>query len=279
MHTARTLIALAALLLAGCSDPAAKTSAGDTPPQLDLDDVEVETTKALGGLRGVVVDEAIRPIAGANLTLVGTDLAAVSDASGVFTFDNLEPGAYFIDVSAATFLGTQASAEVAAGQVTDVRVLLAADPTPQPSHETLQYDGFMEFMVPFVLFSAEIFTTGELNQSVCQCWWVFQAPGNVTTVVFELVFNSASPTGAEMYYQFTENECTEQHIHSKYTTSPYVAHVPREFWQVEGCEAFDIHFGTGTTSAGINQAFKSFVTLWRDGPAPEDWSISSGSPP
>lgn len=270
----RASVALAlVVVLAGCSDPA---TTADGLSALDIDDVEVETTSALGGIRGIVVDEAIRPIAGANLSVVGSGLTATTDAGGVFTFDNLEPGAYFIAVAAPRFIGTQASAEVSAGQITDVRVLLSLDPTPAPFVETIQYDGFIEASAPLASYIIDIVVTSFTNSSVCDCWWVFASSGNVTTVVFEYVWEPSTPLGSDMYYQFYEHACDEQHIHSEFVESPFLAHIERSFWQVEGCDQLAIHFGGSATGVNVNQAFRAFISQWSNGIPPEGWSVAGG---
>src|ERR1041385_3723032 len=51
--------------------------------------------KTRGHIAGVVVDDAIRPIAGAKVKLPGMDLAPTTDRDGAFGFVDLLPGPYY----------------------------------------------------------------------------------------------------------------------------------------------------------------------------------------
>src|ERR1041385_7398226 len=51
--------------------------------------------KTRGHIAGVVVDEAIRPIAGAKVRLPGMDLARTTDRDGAFGFVDLLAGPYY----------------------------------------------------------------------------------------------------------------------------------------------------------------------------------------
>src|SRR5688572_410097 len=86
------------VLLAGC----AANSGGEPGPAStagDFSDLDVDATETTGVLLGVVVDETIRPIAGASVVLQGGpagDKKATTDQEGRFAFDDLEPGTYFL---------------------------------------------------------------------------------------------------------------------------------------------------------------------------------------
>ena len=265
---------LAVVVLAGCSGDDVPRKA---PDQFDLDDVEVETTQTTGGIRGVVVDQAIRPIAGATLSLVDGARNTTTDDGGQFAFGALEPGAYFLHASAPGFTPVQASAEVSAGAITDVRVLMTADLSPVPYHETIAFDGFIDHSVPLATYIADIFLTSLLNQSICKCWQVFDS-GPATTIVFEMVWEATSepPVGeADLYYQFAEHDGPTQNIQSEFHASPILEHFDREAlfgnWTV-----FDVHYGGGSNWVQVNQKFSSFITLWYNAPAPEGWSLVAG---
>jgi hypothetical protein len=149
MAGARALAALPLLLvaLAGCA------SSGDPPADevtpADFEELELEATDTKGIVRGVVVDDAIRPIGGASIELRGgaTTRSTESSPDGLFGFDELDPGTYFLQVSRAGFRTTQVSAEVVAG-VEDppiLRVLLATDLSfVAPFYEQYIFEGFIE---------------------------------------------------------------------------------------------------------------------------------------
>ena len=126
------LALLAATVLAGCSD-----GGGDDLAKAAAE-LDVAATATTGVIRGVTVDEALRPIAGAAVQLVG-GAATTSNDDGAFGFEGLPPGTYFLTVSADGYAAVQQSAEVLAG-VSDpepLRVLLAAVPRLEPFIEAL----------------------------------------------------------------------------------------------------------------------------------------------
>lgn len=131
---------LAATLLAGCAgDPAATA---DNPPDEVFDDLVV--TASTGAIRGVVVSEAIVPIANASVALGGTDVVRQTNEAGAFTFSGLEPGTYFVKVSKPGYFEAQASTDVVAGveEPPIVKVILAVDAENQPFTELLTWTGF-----------------------------------------------------------------------------------------------------------------------------------------
>ena len=137
-------LVLLLLSLAGCagSDDPAVTPA-------DFEELELQATDTKGIIRGVVVDDAIRPIAGAKVQLRGGagEQATTSSAEGLFGFDQLDPGTYFLEVGRLGFKTTQVSAEVVAGvdEPPITRVLLAADLSfVSPYFQQFIFEGFME---------------------------------------------------------------------------------------------------------------------------------------
>jgi hypothetical protein len=146
--------ALAAAFLAGC---AGGSDGGDPPAvdERDFDDLGLEASETTGLLRGVVVDDAIRPIANASVRIAGpTPRDTTTNADGLFGFSGLEPGTYFVHASKPGYNATQASADVVAG-VADppiVRILLSVNPSTAPYVQTYVFEGFIECSGSFVAF-------------------------------------------------------------------------------------------------------------------------------
>lgn len=132
------------LALAGCA------STGSTDPTLDdrFDGIEVPVTDATGGIKGVVVDAAITPIAGAKVSLAlpaGGNKTTASDKEGRFVFSSLAPGTYFLTASAPLFHSAQTSAEVLAGVDPPVtKVQLQPLFSQKPFHQAFKQKGFFE---------------------------------------------------------------------------------------------------------------------------------------
>ena len=157
MQPSPTVLALACasiLALSGCSGDAPEAD----PLASSFDDLDLQATSTTGVLRGVVVDEAIRPVAGAKVTLGGSSAEALSDDSGLFGFEGLSAGNYFLTVEKRGYVRTQQSTAVVAG-VADppiLKVLLVADPSTLAYVEVTSYEGYIQcgFKVAMVVFDA-----------------------------------------------------------------------------------------------------------------------------
>src|SRR5687767_10257567 len=74
----------------------------DPAAGVDFDELELEATATTGVIRGIVVDEAIRPVAGAEVGTTLPDGAGARNTTsaddGAFGFDGLPPGTYFLTI-------------------------------------------------------------------------------------------------------------------------------------------------------------------------------------
>lgn len=149
----RLPVALLALLiaatLAGCAGGKGAAPADDPATNADFSDLDLDATATTGVVRGVVVDDAIRPLAGVHLTMPvdGGSRTAATTADGLFGFDDLAPGTYFVGAAKPGYRPAQASVDVVAG-VKDppvLRIQLAADANfKAPYFEQFTFDGFIE---------------------------------------------------------------------------------------------------------------------------------------
>lgn len=144
---APALIALlAAMALAGCADDAQQPAVDDAlGPALTA-------TETTGVLRGLVVDQAIRPLANVSVTLSGPDVdrQAFTDADGFFGFAALPPGSYFVTAAKLAYGDVQQSTEVVAGvsEPPLVRLQLTFVPSEAPFVVALQRVAFVQCIVP-----------------------------------------------------------------------------------------------------------------------------------
>jgi Carboxypeptidase regulatory-like domain len=142
----RPLLAVAlALALAGCSS--SPPEAVDDAPQAAFEELALESTATTGIIRGIVVDTAIRPIAGASVTLrADPPVATTTTADGAFGFDGLESGTYFLSIHKVGFLDVQQSAEVVAGVAEPpiVKVQVVSDGKPSPYYGEYKVEGIIE---------------------------------------------------------------------------------------------------------------------------------------
>lgn len=153
MHLRAILAALPFLVLAGCSGGGAATE------EVDFDQLGLEATATTGVIRGLVVDEAIKPVAGAKVTLTGTPQTAASDENGLFGFEGLAAATYFLQVEKLGFRPSQQSADVVAGiaEPAITKVLLVADPSSLPYVVQHLYEGYIQcsFKAANIVFDAE----------------------------------------------------------------------------------------------------------------------------
>ncbi len=127
-------VLITATVLAGCADA----------PEPVLDDPEIVVTETTGGVRGVIVDDSITPLAGVTV-MISSGATVTTDETGTFVFSKLDPQTYFILVSKIGYQEVQSSFVVNAGKVTEgVRVQLARLPGVDPSFIPTTFDGFYE---------------------------------------------------------------------------------------------------------------------------------------
>jgi hypothetical protein len=138
-HVALLAILLLGAALAGCTSKAPpKDTSTDVAPELAV-------TATTGGIRGLIVDQAVVPVPAAKVTLSG-GTNKTTDKNGLFNFTGLAPGDYFVIVAKPGFKGVQAAATVVAG-VSDppiVKVLLERLSTAQPYLDFYKLDGFYD---------------------------------------------------------------------------------------------------------------------------------------
>lgn len=285
MRTAAQLLGLAVLgvALAGCSDssPSGKVSG------IELQ--QVDNTAYLGSISGVVVDEAIRPVPGAQLSLLNRmGSNATSDADGLFVFEALEPGLYTISVAPIPegerrFYGIQTTAEVVAGETAKVRVVLPSDVTPVPFHVTLAFDGFFQVGSGFV---DEVLTLYVYNKTVgpvttpsptCTCKWAFGAAETVQTFVVDLARQDTVESPSPTFWAFLlESDIDDNDIWFCYD-NPCNAHVPGANFSAEA-RNFTIEVWSDPAWVAVQQSFELFVTIFYAAPAPEGWSFMDQQP-
>ncbi|HUR24641.1 MAG TPA: carboxypeptidase-like regulatory domain-containing protein [Candidatus Thermoplasmatota archaeon] len=130
----------ASVVSAGC---AGKTADGAPP-------AEGETSTGptgVGSLLGVVVDDAVRPLADANVTANGPSgiRNATTDAKGEFRFDGLAAGVYLVQASKPFYISQQQAITVLeSAEPETTRFLLTFESSQVPYANLYKVDGFYE---------------------------------------------------------------------------------------------------------------------------------------
>lgn len=142
------VLALLLAAVAGCAqDPTA--SQVEALGQADFGD-------GPGILVGQVVDPEIVPVEGAQVFVLGTQLRATTDATGLFRIGPLEPGLHSLRVERQGY--ATADAEVSLG--TPVTIILDPVASDVPYHETTVHQAYLMCHVVFILPGGEF---GGLN--------------------------------------------------------------------------------------------------------------------
>src|SRR5688500_3537126 len=108
------------LVLAGCAG-----SSADAPSPSQEEIVVDDTT---GGLQGLVTDDSLAPIPGAQVGLLERTERTVTDAEGRFQFSSLEPGRAKLAIQALGYTSYASSVEIVAGEIAEVNVQLTLLP-------------------------------------------------------------------------------------------------------------------------------------------------------
>lgn len=222
----RSLVPLVAVVVAlsGC------TGGGQPPSQTELQAIEaleLEATATTGVIRGIVVDEAIRPIGGAEVTLRGaTEAVTATTEEGAFGFDGLEPGTYFLRVAKDGYTSVQQSADVVAGvaEPAPVKVLLPRLSGYLPYASERVYDGFVECTTSFlVLCGLPNLLTGENLTNDRYTWTWFFEP-NATLAQFEMAWQSSQSLTPTMYFEMEpDGDCDDGFFNRTEGPSPIYA--------------------------------------------------------
>lgn len=125
----RALVVVSALLLAGCGEDGSSVAPFE------------EETVVLP-LSGVVVDEAISPVAEVIVAIEGAGRSTTTDEDGRFAFEAVAPGTVTLTATRPGFVAGQTTATVVA-DMAPVRIGLVREVTDVPFVVAMQWDGFL----------------------------------------------------------------------------------------------------------------------------------------
>jgi Carboxypeptidase regulatory-like domain len=289
----RTLVAVAliAVALAGCSGSPSAPPPSDVP---SAEELGLEATDSTGIIRGIVVDTAIRPIAGATVTLLGSDpRSAQTDETGAFGFDDLEPGTYFLKAKKLGYHEAQQSADVVAGvlEPAAVKVQLAIDASAvTPFAESYTYEGFVECTTSvLVLCGAPNLLTGDNITNDRFTWDQYLTPG-ASLIQSEMVWQSTQAASPEMYFEMEglDGDCNppdSSFFGSASGPSPIMARIDNETIEEneigQVCPIYYSIFAGGIqgtpVGATVEQRFTMYIHAFYGYLPPDDWRFSNDS--
>lgn len=132
-----------AVLLAGCGDgPEGGRSAGSgtTGP----------LASGKGAISGLLINDVFRPVPGGLVLIQELGLTVTSDASGQFTFVDLEPGAYLLRVQADGHESAPQGVDVTEGEYAEVELIARRVSSEGGRILTTEYSVFIPCGVDFV---------------------------------------------------------------------------------------------------------------------------------
>ena len=275
---------LVMVLLAGCSDDPAtvddtareEENGVDADVQPEGGFQEVETTVSTGGVTGVVVDEALRPVAGAAVQVVQAEEDQLTDEDGLFSFAGLEPGAYTLKVVAAGMLDVTQTVTVQAKTVTKVKVvLLAADGSTAPYHATYAFEGFIQASAGLATWGVVLFDPNSANATMCKCVFYFETDEPPVDLVYEAVWTETvdDPTDFGFYWELLTWE--DGNVTGAASASPVYAVVPGSNYP-PGHTQYKARLTGPWTFPAVQQSYDLYVTAFYRGHPPEGWSLVNG---
>src|ERR1041385_1349574 len=265
----------ASSLLAGCSR-APDAPAGVVVQSQPTDEVRSNGTslaapppepKTRGHIAGVVVDEAVRPIAGARVKLPGLDLVRTTDRDGSFGFVDLRPGPYFITVNATGYYAAEAVLDVKEDEFPRPKVILTAIPPPEPYHVTQSFDGFADVTdLEPVTFR---FACGS-----CAFDFYADRPGLRALVLEAAADGAVTGDGFRHWLYGTNGSATE-------VLSSGASGVPMRVELRDGGLGGGDHFSlevypTAFPVPETSKRFQVFATSFYNQPPPTGWSLAGG---
>jgi hypothetical protein len=264
------------ILLAGCSggDPRSARDAA-TDAVLEVPEPTVDAGSGSGAMAGVVVDEAIRPVPGADVRAEG-HFNVTTDTGGRFVVEGLEPGNYLVHVTADGFLPMQTGVEVTAGDATTVRLLLTRDLSPRPYNFTYHFTGYTKLWLGQKAIEDKAPGTTE-----CTCTFEMIPDGIVKTWVLD----------ADGTYTLENPNPNQNVVPAKGTLAWYLTSTEGKgrsgqgnfpVWMHAKGDLFDNSTGTYTVRLhGANWPageihYELYVTAFYVQAPPDDWSFLAG---
>jgi hypothetical protein len=296
---------LAALLVAGCS------GGGDDPEVPPTAPPGVQVSSSTGALHGVVVDQAIRPIAGAAVAISGpSERTAETGEDGRFAFGLLAPGTYIVQASHPIFGPAQTTAEVVAGDAEPpaLRVLLERLFAQEPFSEAIKFDGFIQCGYDAAVLTSQcvndytsiVYPGGlanDLRSVVDNRGYVTAVGPGWQVMVYELLWETtAQGTSEEMFFLVSFfNRTASDHYARAAGASPVALrmHVGEVHDTQAGTEEQvpaegrpDLYVFAGISAggglpvgAGVSQPFTFFQHNFYYGLPPDGWSFVAGDVP
>jgi hypothetical protein len=269
------VVGLMSLVFSGCVSGGTDENAPTTSAPVAAPTVET------GTISGILVTEDELPIAKVGVVVKETDNETLTDATGAFTFNGLAPGTYTVLASALGFESLARQIDVLAGEVADVRYVMAAVVIKaEPYYVMTPYEGMVQ--CAFNPYYSVHPCGGVTGEDTDQFLLTTEPTMPLEEVVLELVWTPATPGTAEtMEIDFCDATaerqadvlCLENNYYQYQTSgSPNVMRlgdVP-----IKDYNEWIVGAGSGFTEAtfSLQQRFTIYVTFCMLEACAEDYS-------
>lgn len=264
---ARALIAgLAVLfaLLAGCGEKA------QTQVEVAGQIVELEEPLKPGNgiVAGIVGDDAIYPLPGAVIRIMGLELSATSNDNGQFAIVDVPPGIYILEGSKKDHKSVQTTVDVQPDKVAKAVLLLERVPPTDPYHITFPHEGHVEL--------GGAYGSGGLNSNTSFGFSLDDS--QAVTVVLESKWTGTFvATGQREPLVYTITDVGFRIIAEDEATNPFVLHLDARVLAPHKLFTVSIEQNRPDPLVVYQAHSKDFVTVFYNEPAPPGWSILDGS--
>src|SRR5688500_17669400 len=255
----RAALVAFALVLAGCSGDA---DPSDEAPGLDGFPVS-----------GVVVDQNIKPIAGARVTLDGSQTNETAGDGG-FLFADVAEGAHQLFVEADGYLSQQAVANALA-EAAPLRIILSPIPLPSGYNQTFSFDGFFEAGMGMASVVAERLGEEVENGTACSCTFTVEAAETVRAFIVEAVWvDNLERPDTETTYRWHVATAEPPVTISAYDPSPIRVEVNGGAFEPDA-RTFEVGLRPDAVWPAVQQEFKLAITLFYGQAPPADFGVLS----
>lgn len=141
MANALVVLLVAVALLAGCGDPSADAA----------DPADAAGPTSTMSIVGLVQDESLVAVAGANVRVRMLELNGTTDATGSFRFEGLVPSAYLVDVNASGYEDATLTAEPSATMNASLNFILVKPVSLRPLVTVEHFKGIYQCAVEVLI--------------------------------------------------------------------------------------------------------------------------------
>lgn len=260
------VVLLLIVALAGCSDGDGEPVALEVAPGQVI--TVTEAPKPTHGIvSGIVGDDALYPLPGATVWVLGLNLSATTDSNGRFAIVNVPAGVYILEGSKKDHATVQTTADVLPGETARAVLLLQRIPSTDPYHTTYHQEAFVEFSAAGLTLGSNGTLTFSLDDS------------RAATLVLESRWSGSVFSNEPEPLAFDVQEVSRRTILTDQAPNPFSLHVDARILP-PGDDTFLFSVGPGNGGLQTTVAAESrgdlYATLFYNEAAPPGWSILAG---